>query len=124
MGTPAAGSCRVLETRGKRILTEFVCYCKKKYIYVWLNTGLNGNHGVQCPNKDCTHGTIDPQTGQKIGHIHYRVIKNGAITKERFNESLPIVDMIHPMPSACQEVPRKLGLIAKARQLEAAGLHK
>lgn len=96
---------------GKRIELEFWCWECKHYIYVKLNTGLEGNHIMNCPN---------------CGHQHYRVVKNGIITGDRFNKDSVIADEIIPMKSAC--VPeyrrRKRTGIAIVREMEAVGLLK
>lgn len=95
-----------IKTEGQRVLTEFVCYCAKKYIYVWLNTGINGNYEIVCPT---------------CGHVHYRSIKNGHITDDRFSGGNAHRERIVPMPSAAQENPRAFGAIAKVKQMIASG---
>lgn len=92
-----------------RVLCEFYCQECRGYIYVYLNIGLEGNHIVNCP---------------KCGHKHYRVVKKGKITEERFNEKMNTADEIICMLSAYQKEKRKLGTIAQIRQLEAIGEHQ
>lgn len=55
-----------------------------------LNTELNGNLRLHCPN---------------CGHVHYRVFKNGEITETRFdnNPSSPLIEDIRPMKSAMKK---------------------
>jgi hypothetical protein len=90
-----------------RVLCEFFCHCGG-YIYIKLNTALNGNHVVTCPN---------------CGHQHYRFVKDGLITDCRFFEGQSLADEIIPMRSAYQKEKRVLGGIAQIRQLEATGVH-
>ena len=52
--------------------TEFYCHGCSGFIAVELNMDLNGNHEVHCP---------------KCDHIHYRVIKDGVVTEERYASS-------------------------------------
>ena len=55
-----------------------------------MNVKLNGNHRVHCPICE---------------HIHYRYIKNGVITLDRFNEhpNDPLADDLYPMKAACRD---------------------
>lgn len=73
---------------------EFYCSggCGKYFDFM-LNMALNGAYRIHCP--DC-------------GHIHYRVVKNGKITDDRFTdnpESLVIED-ISPMKSSCRDAQK------------------
>lgn len=75
-----------------RQIFEFYCSggCGK-YFKVKLNTSLNGNHRIHCPN---------------CGHIHFRQIKNGEITESRFTEHCDdqiIVDDLRPMKASCTD---------------------
>ena len=88
-----------------RVLCEFYGHCGG-YIYVKLNLELNGNHVVNCPN---------------CGHKHYRVVKNGIITEDRFNESFRLADELILMPSAYTKTKRVMGRVALQRQAEAIG---
>jgi predicted nucleic acid-binding Zn-ribbon protein len=70
---------------------EFHCSggCGKYFDFV-LNMSLNGSYRLHCPN---------------CGHIHYRVVKNGHITEDRFTDSpdsLTIEDLF-PMKSSCRD---------------------
>lgn len=96
---------------GKRIEAEFWCGSCSHYIYVKLNTGLEGNHVVVCP---------------QCGHRHYRLVKSGVITSDRFHEGQAIADEIVPMRSAAvpAEQRRKRGDIAILREMELVGLIK
>ena len=90
---------------------EFYCEECDHYTFCWLNMNLNGNHLMNCPN---------------CGHKHYRVVKGGIITAERHNDCMPELHEIVAMKSAC--VPssqrRKMGKIARQRELEATGKAK
>jgi hypothetical protein len=59
-------------------------------------------------------------------HKHYRVIKKGIITSDRFDESLPEKHEIVPMRSACvpEDKRRPKGKIALIREMEATGMSK
>ena len=96
---------------GKRIEAEFWCGMCQHYIYVKLNTGLEGNHIVVCPQCE---------------HKHYRVVKGGVITSDRFDEKRGIADEIIPMKSAAvpSDQRRKRGDIAIIREMELCGLIK
>lgn len=76
-----------------RQLFEFICPqsgggCGRVF-EVKLNVSLNGNHRIHCPI--CLH-------------IHYRVVKNGEITEERFpdREKDILAEDVWPMKSACK----------------------
>jgi hypothetical protein len=80
-----------------RQLIEFYCSSCGKYFDVKLNMSLNGNHRVHCPNPKC-------------GHIHFRQIKNGEITGQRFTENSYdeiIVDDLRPMEASCRDYQRE-----------------
>lgn len=102
----AGNPTKKLGRAGKRVLTEFTCYCKKKYIYVYLNTGVDGNYTIVCPT---------------CGHEHHRTIKGGFITEDRFTKTDVYCERIVPMPSAAQETKREMGKIAQLRQMEVGG---
>jgi DNA-directed RNA polymerase subunit RPC12/RpoP len=61
-----------------------------KYFDFMLNESLNGAHRIHCPN---------------CGHIHYRVVKKGQITDERFTDSPDslVIDDIFPMKASCRD---------------------
>lgn len=96
---------------GRRIEVEFWCGECQHYIYVKLNTALDGNHIVVCPNCD---------------HKHYRLVKCGVITSDRFTEGYGLADEIVPMKSAAvpKDKRRQRGNIAIVREMEAVGLLK
>jgi len=73
-----------------RQIIEFECSSCAKIFDINLNTSLNGNYRVHCPNCD---------------HIHYRVVKDGKITIERFPDRSdnPLIEDIVPMKSCCHE---------------------
>lgn len=49
---------------------ELYCHGCDKYIQFDVDMSLNGNHMFKCPN---------------CGHEHYRVVKDGKITEDRYN---------------------------------------
>jgi len=72
---------------------EFRCTECDKYFDINLNTALEGNYRVHCPN---------------CGHIHYRKVDKGRITDVRFtNEpernNIFIIEDIVPMKSSCRD---------------------
>jgi hypothetical protein len=94
---------------GKRVLTEFTCYCSKKYIYVYLHTGVDGNYTIVCPT---------------CYHEHHRTIRGGFITEDRhsdFGKENVYCERIIPMPSAASATKREFGKIAQLRQMEVGG---
>jgi hypothetical protein len=96
---------------GKRVEIEFWCAECQHYIYLKLNTQLQGNHVVICP---------------KCQHKHYRLVENGIITSDRYHEDRAIADEIIPMPSAAvpKDQRRVRGEIAVLREMEALGILK
>ena len=72
-------------------LFEFYCSGScHKYFDFKMNTSLNGNYRIHCPI---------------CGHIHYRVVKDGKITEQRFpeNDSQILIEDIKPMKSSCRD---------------------
>lgn len=69
---------------------EFCCTSCSKYFDFVMNTKLNGNYRIHCPN---------------CGHIHYRVVQNGQITDTRFpeNDSSVLIEDIIPMKHSCRD---------------------
>jgi hypothetical protein len=55
----------------KRV-TEIYCHACDGYIRISLDYSLSGNHEVPCP---------------ECGHIHWRVIKDGEVTEDRYRFS-------------------------------------
>lgn len=86
---------------------EFQCTECSYYNYPMLDESMHGNYTILC--------------GQ-CGHKHYRVVEKGVVTSDRHSEKYGTTDVIHVMPSACQQTKRQLGLIAQLRQRAAAGL--
>lgn len=73
-----------------KVKKEFSCTSCQKYFDIKLNMSLDGNYRIHCPN---------------CGHVHYRMVKKGKITDDRFNdnpESILIED-IYPMKSCCRD---------------------
>ena len=54
---------------------ELHCHNCNNYVQFEIDLALNGNHILECPN---------------CGHKHYRVVRNGQITSERWNSGNPI----------------------------------
>ena len=52
------------------VRSELFCHGCDSYVQFTLDDSLDGNHKIVCPN---------------CGHEHYRVIKNGEITGDRYN---------------------------------------
>ena len=73
-----------------RVKFEFHCQICYKYFDIKLNTTLNGNHRIHCPS---------------CGHIHYRYVKDGKITEDRFTDkpNSILIDDIYPMKSSCRD---------------------
>jgi DNA-directed RNA polymerase subunit RPC12/RpoP len=69
---------------------EFRCTECQKYFDFVLNIELNGNYRIHCPN---------------CGHVHYRVLKKGAITEDRFpqNDNQILIEDIRPMKASCRD---------------------
>lgn len=58
--------------------TDIHCHnCSKGFI-AQLDFSINGNHKVICP---------------RCGHVHYRGIKDGVITEERWNPDYPTTEV-------------------------------
>lgn len=77
-----------------RSLFEFYCSGScHKYFDFKMNISLNGNFRIHCPN---------------CGHIHYRVIKDGKITEDRFpeNDDNILIEDIRPMKSSCRDLQK------------------
>lgn len=88
---------------------EFQCTECAFFNYPMLDDKMNGNFTVVCGN---------------CKHHHYRVLKNGVVTEDRHDKTLPAAEIIHVMPSATSKEKRKLGVVAQLRQMAAAGLMK
>lgn len=55
-----------------------------------INHDLNGNHEIECP---------------RCGHIHYRLIKDGIVTEERYNSGYPTHKVARRDMWKAQDVP-------------------
>lgn len=53
---------------------ELHCHDCGRYVQFDIDTGLNGNHVLECPN---------------CGHEHCRVVKDGQITEDRWDRRNP-----------------------------------
>lgn len=73
---------------------EFYCTECKKYFDVKLNTSLDGNYRIHCPNCD---------------HIHYRKVESGKITDVRFTDCKDhiLIEDIRPMKSSCRDYQKE-----------------
>ena len=100
---------RQFDPIGLKVQVEFWCGECRHYIYVTMNTTLAGNHIMVCPS---------------CGHRHYRVVQDGIITSDRFDEGRTIADEIVPMRSAAvpEAQRRQRGDMAIIREMEACGL--
>jgi len=74
-----------------KVKFEFHCTECNKYFDFKLDTSLNGNYRIHCPN---------------CGHIHYRKVSKGQITADRFdrNPTDPLLHDIRPMKSSCRDI--------------------
>ncbi len=95
----------------QRQVVEFQCTNCSQFNYPKMNLTVNGNHKIICGNCD---------------HTHYRVVKDGRITEDRWNNGVGDGETYRVMKSACQKVrrPKINSGVAAIRQAEAAGLHK
>jgi DNA-directed RNA polymerase subunit RPC12/RpoP len=77
-----------------RQLFEFQCTECQKIFDFNLNTSLNGNYRIHCPN---------------CGHIHYRTVKDGKITNDRFpqNDCKILIEDIVPTKSSCRDISKE-----------------
>lgn len=77
-----------------RQLFEFSCTNCPKIFDFKLNTSLDGNYRIHCPN---------------CGHTHYRVLKKGKITDQRFpdNDDQILYEDIKPMKSSCRDFTKE-----------------
>lgn len=75
-----------------RKTVEFYCTECHMYFDIRLNMELNGNYRIHCPMPKC-------------GHVHYRTVRNGEITGDRFpvNDSELLIEDIMPMKSSCRK---------------------
>ena len=81
--------------RGEKVYCEFLCHCDKPYMYLWLNTAINGNYVIKCPYCD---------------HLHYRVVRNGRISDVRHDHQYGNLEKICPVKS--YKEPRIRGKVA------------
>jgi transcription elongation factor Elf1 len=83
---------------------EFNCYVCSHYLYPRMNISLDGNYIVNCP---------------VCGHQHYRTIRDGYITSDRFDQNLPLCnELIIPKSAAVPYSKRRhRGLVATAREM-------
>jgi len=75
-----------------RRTVEFYCTVCHTYFDIRLNMDLNGNYRIHCPMPGC-------------GHVHYRAVRDGEITGDRFpvNDSELLIEDIMPMKSSCRK---------------------
>lgn len=94
---------------GRRVEIEFYCSSCGHYFYFKLNTGLEGNHVINCP---------------VCHHKHYRFVHKGVITSDRWNDSGALADEITPVKSAASKTRRQRSQIAIIQEMAACGLLK
>lgn len=87
-----------------RKIVEFYCAMCSHYLYPRMNMELDGNYVVNCPN---------------CGHKHYRTIKGGYITEDRFCASSEMKhELIMPRSAAVPHSGRRnLGLSTQFRNM-------
>lgn len=75
-------------------IIEFECSSCQKIFDIKLNTSLNGNYRIHCPN---------------CNHVHYRKVINGQITDTRFpqNDCQILIEDIRPMKSCCRDIRKE-----------------
>jgi len=80
-----------------KVKLEFYCTNCTKYFDVKLNTKLNGNYRIHCPN---------------CGHVHYRQVIKGKITDTRFpeNDCQILIEDIRPMKGCERDTQRETAL--------------
>ncbi len=82
-----------------RKVYEFYCTECYKYFDVKMNVSLNGFRRIHCPN---------------CNHIHYRNVKNGEITGDRFTTKADrdsiLIEDIRPMKSSCWDYQKETAL--------------
>ena len=73
-----------------KVKKEFSCTSCQKYFDIKLNMSLDGNYRIHCPN---------------CGHVHYRMVKAGKITDNRFtdNSESVLIEDIYPMKACCRD---------------------
>lgn len=75
----AIGTLAELLKREGMVRTDLYCHgCEEKglpYNFIaTLDFSLNGNHEIECP---------------RCGHIHYRFIRDGVVTEQRYSSGYP-----------------------------------
>lgn len=75
----SGGTLDALLKREGLVRTELDCHgCSEQGLpnrfIATINHDLDGNHEIECP---------------RCGHIHYRVIKEGRVTSERYSSGYP-----------------------------------
>ena len=87
-----------------RKVVEFNCYICAHYLYPRMNMELDGNYVVHCPN---------------CGHKHYRTIKGGYITEDRFDKASEMKhELIIPKSAAVPHSKRRdLGASSQFRNM-------
>jgi len=94
-----------------RVKTEFMCTQCQKYFDIMMNISLNGNYRIHCP---C------------CGHVHYRMVREGLITDERFpvNDSVILYEDIVPMKSSCRDKSKETELDSPVSPRPEGFLHR
>ena len=78
-----------------KVKKEFYCTECHKYFDIKLNVALDGNYRIHCPS---------------CNHTHYRTVKQGMITDQRFpdNHESILIEDIYPMKSSCRDTQQDL----------------
>jgi len=92
---------------------EFYCTVCHKYFDIRLNMSLNGNYRIRCPMPKCHH-------------VHYRAVKNGVITDDRFpvNDSELLIEDIIPMKASCRDFSKETELDSEISPKAEGFLHR
>lgn len=73
---------------------EFHCTECQKFFDIKLNMALDGNYRIHCPS---------------CNHIHFRKVKAGKITDDRFDKDPDsvLIEDICPMKSSCRDIQKE-----------------
>jgi hypothetical protein len=94
-----------------KVKHEFYCTECSKYFDIKLNMGLDGNYRIHCP---------------ACGHVHYRAVKAGKITEQRFphNSCKILIEDIRPMKSSARDNQTETKLDSELVTTEEGFMHR
>lgn len=75
-----------------------------KYFLTWLRENMFGNYTIECPS---------------CKHHHFRVIKEGLVTRDRHDDRLGTATVLMSMPSTVRATPYHDDPIFRRSQLKA-----